>query len=387
MKKTFYLLLVVLLSISFVFAQEKEKEKKKDQHEFTKVVELKAMPVISQGGTGTCWSFATTSFIESELIRMGKGEIDLSEMFSVRYKYPEKALNFIRYRGSANFGQGGQAHDVIDVIKEYGFIPNKYYNGLVLGSEKHDHGELANLLTAMVNTLAKSKSGQLTKVWNTAYEKVLETYLGVVPQEFEFNGKKYTPKSFVTAMGFNPDDYVELTSYSHHPFYTKFNLEMNDNFTNSLYYNLPLDEFMATIENALNTGYTVAFDGDVSDKYFNNKKCYAVVPENDKEAEAAEKENRPEKEKVVTQGMRQDAFNNFSATDDHLMHLTGIVKNQNGTKFYTTKNSWGTEEKDGVERKYKGFWYMSEQYIRLNGLAVMVHKNAIPKELRTKLGI
>lgn len=387
MKKSLsiFFALIFLFTISS-FAQEK-KETKPDQQIFTKVYDLKTTPVISQGSTGTCWSFATTSFVETELIRMGKGEIDLSEMFSVRYKYPEKAELFIRYRGKGNFGQGGQAHDVMHVIKNYGFVPNEVYNGLVLGSDKHNHGELASLLEAMATTLSKSKSGALSNVWKSAYEKVLETYLGIAPTEFEYKGKKYTPKSFVASLNFNPDDYVEITSYTHHPFYKPFILEMNDNFTNDLYYNLPLDEFMQVIDNALATGYSVCFDGDVSDKYFGGKKYYSVVPLDDNEAEKAEKEGRPEKEKIITQELRQEAFNNFSATDDHLMHLTGLYKNQDGTKFYLTKNSWGTEEKPGVDRKYKGYWYMSESYVRVNGLAVMIHKDAIPKNIRTKLNI
>lgn len=388
MKKVLSVLMAGFIAFgSLTLAQDKEKkESKPDQHIFTKVYDVKTLPVISQDKTGTCWSFATTSFVESELLRNGK-EVDLSEIFSVRYKYPEKAENYVRYRADATFGQGGQAHDVIDVIRNYGFVPNSVYNGLVLGSDKHSHGEMVGVLKGMVDVYAKSKSGELTTVWKSALDKVLDTYLGVPPTEFEFKGKKYTPKSFVEAMGFNPDDYVELTSYTHHPFYSKFILEINDNFNKSLYYNIPLDEFMAVMDNALATGYTVDFDGDVSDKYFSGKKGYAVVPVDDKEAEKAEEENRPEKEKTITQADRQKSFDNFSATDDHLMHITGLYKNQNGTKFYLTKNSWGTEEKEGKARKYNGYWYMSEQYVRVNGLAIMVNKNAIPKEIRSKLGL
>lgn len=367
---------LLLLSVS-VFADD---DKNKIPHEFTMVKQVETLPVISQGSTGTCWSFATTSFIESELIRMGKGNIDLSEMFTVRMRYPFKADNYVRYQGTVNFGQGGQAHDLLDVIRDFGMVPQEVYNGIVWGQEKHNHSELAKILKGMVEAVIKAK--RPTPVWKEALNGVLDAYLGKVPSEFEFNGKKYSPKSFAKEMGINPDDYIELTSYTHHPFYKPFVLEIPDNYDHTEYYNLPIDELVAVMDNAIENGYSVAFSGDVSDKFFFGKKGYAVVPVNEDEADS----EVPEKEKNVTQEMRQEYFDDFRSTDDHLMHITGIAKNQEGTKFYLTKNSWGTESK-GKERPFKGYWYMSEQYIRIGTVAIMVHKDTIPAELKEKLGI
>lgn len=378
MKKITKVLLSALLALSvLVFAED---DKKKIPHEFKMVKEVKTSPVISQGSTGTCWDFATTSFIESELFRMGKGFIDVSEMYTVRMRYPFKTENYVRYHGKVNFGQGGQAHDVMDVIREFGMVPHEVYEGKVWDQERHNHNELAAVLKGMIDGVIKRK--RPTPVWKEAVSKVLDVYLGEVPEKFEYDGKTYTPKSFAKELGINPDDYVELTSYTHHPFYKPFVLEIPDNYDYSYYYNLPIDELMKVYDNAIETGYSVAFDGDVSDKFFFGKKGYAVVPEDDSETESDE----PEKEKQVTQEMRQEHFDNFKISDDHLMHITGIAENQEGTKFYLTKNSWGTESK-GKERQFKGYWYMSEQYVKLATIAIMVHKDAIPADIKSKLGI
>lgn len=377
MKNVSKLFLTALLVLTVCIYAD---DKKKVPHEFEMVTQVKTTPIRSQDATGTCWNYATKSFIETELIRMGKGQIDLSEMFTVRMRYPFKTENYVRYHGKLNFGQGGQAHDVMDVIREFGMVPEEAYTGKTWGQEKHNHSELAAVLKAMIDAVIKKKNP--TPVWKDAVNQVLDVYLGEIPTEFTYKGKKYTPKSFTKEMGFNPDDYVEITSYTHHPFYKKFILEIPDNFDHSYYYNLPIDELMKVIDNALESGYSVAFDGDVSDKFFFTKKDYAVVPEDEKNTEAEE----PEKEKTVTQKMRQEKFDNYKITDDHLMHLTGIAKNQEGTKFYYTKNSWGTERK-GKERQFKGYWYMSEQYVRLATIAIMVHKDAIPAEIRSKLKI
>ncbi|MFA8342324.1 MAG: C1 family peptidase [Rhodothermaceae bacterium] len=306
--------------------------------------------------------------------------IDLSEMYTVRMRYPFKVENYVRYHGRVNFGQGGQAHDVMDVIKEFGMVPYEAYTGKTWDKDRHNHSELGSVLKGMIDAVIKRRNP--TPVWKKAVDKVLDVYMGEVPAEFTYEGKTYTPKSFAKETGLNPDDYVEITSYTHHPFYEKFILEIPDNYDNSFYYNVPVDELMNIIDNALENGYSVAFDGDVSDKFFFGKKGYAVVPEDRLDTEAEE----PEKEVQVTQKMRQEQFDNFKITDDHLMHLTGIAKNQEGTKFYYTKNSWGAESK-GKERQFKGYWYMSEQYVRLSTIAIMVHKDAIPAAIRTKLNI
>jgi len=377
MKNIFKLLLIAFFVLSVCIQAH---DKKKIAHEFEMVTQVKTTPVTSQGSTGTCWNFAATSFVETELIRMGKGMINISEMFTVRMRYPFKAENYVRYHGRVNFGQGGQAHDVMDVIQEFGMVPYEVYTGKTWDTDKYNHSELASILKGMIDAVIEKRNP--TPVWKKAINRVLDVYLGEVPIEFIYKGKTFTPKSFTKELGFKPDDYVEITSYTHHPFYEKFILEIPDNYDNSFYYNVPVDELINIIDNALENGYSVAYDGDVSDKFFFSKKGYAVVPENRFEEDS----ETPEKEIKVTQKMRQEQFDNFKITDDHLMHLTGIAKNQEGTKFYYTKNSWGTKRK-GKERQFKGYWYMSEQYVRLSTIAIMVHKDAIPHKIKSKLNI
>jgi bleomycin hydrolase len=382
------ILLLFFAFILFPYLINAQETKKKEAYEFEFVKELKTTPVKNQARSGTCWSFATTSFVETELIRMGKGEHILSPMFNVRYAYPLKAEKFIRYNGTSNFGEGGQAHDVINVIKEQGFVPDEIYNGMNINEDKHNHGEMDAVVKAIVEAVNKDKGGKITPRWKEVLEATLNVYLGIPPKDFNYKGKTYTPKNFVESLGFNPDDYVELTSYSHHPFYTKFDLEIPDNWSHGQYYNVPVDELVKIIDNSLQKGYSVAWDGDVSEKTFDSKKCIATIPEEEKTAAAETKKDSiifeaPVKEKVVTQQMRQETFDNRETTDDHLMHITGLAKNlNNNAMFYYTKNSWGTKD-----RKYGGYWYLSEPYIRLKTIAILVHKDAIPKEIKEKLGI
>lgn len=385
-------LLITAAAFNFIYAQEEkaDKKEKKDTHEFTMLYQVKTTPVKNQAKTGTCWSFATTSFVETELMRMGKGEHVLSPILNVRYTYPIKAENYVRYGGMANFSMGGQAHDVMNVIRKHGFIPEEVYNGMNIGEKEHNHGEMDAVLKAEVDAVVKKHGGKVTPRWPEVINATLNAYLGKVPKEFTYQGKTYTTKSFAEALGFNPDDYIELTSFNHHPFYKKFDLEVPDNWSRDKYYNLPIDELMSIIDNALENEYSVAWDGDVSEKTFKSKEGYAVVPvEEDEKADLKDTDKKkededpqPEKEKVITQEMRQETFDNQTTTDDHLMHLTGIAKDQTGTKFYYTKNSWGTKDK-----KYDGYWYMSDPYVRLKTIAIMVHKDAIPQVLKDKLGI
>jgi bleomycin hydrolase len=349
-------------------------------YKFKNVKEIKNTPVENQQATGTCWSFATTSFIESELIRMGKDAPDLSEMYFVRYAYLDKADNYIRLHGSANFGQGGQAHDVLNVVKKYGFVPEDIYNGLNYGSEIHDHGELVNVLKGFLDGLLKNR--KLSQVWETAYTAILDTYLGAEVKSLDNKAKSCTPAEFARSMNFNPENYIELTSYNHAPFYSEFVLEIPDNWSFDRYYNIPVDDLVRVVDNALDNGYTVCWDGDVSEKGFSHTNGVAVVPEEKEKGETETASAEPVIEKNVTQELRQENFDNYSTTDDHLMHLTGTAEDQNGSRFYLTKNSWGEES-----NTLGGKLYLSVPYVRLHTIAILVHKDAVPGDIKLKLGL
>lgn len=381
------LLAFVLISFVFVnnvsFAQTKKKKGEEDAYKFEMIHQVKTTPVKNQAKTGTCWSFATTSFIETELLRMGKGEHTLSPMWFVRHAYPVKAQKFVRYSGTSNFSVGGQAHDVMNVIRQKGMIPEANYKGINIGEEEHNHGEMADVLESIVSSVKRNKGGKITPRWQEVFESAVNIYLGTPPTKFDYVGRNFTPKSFCDSLGFNPDNYVELTSYTHHPFYSKFDLEIPDNWSHDQYYNIPINEMIALIDTALAQGYSVLWDGDVSEKNFDRKKGIAIIPQEEISDEAKDDDEKPEepvKEKFITQEMRQETFDNQTTTDDHLMHITGRAKDQRGYDFYYVKNSWGTKDK-----KYDGYWYMSEIYIRLKTVAIMVHKNAIPDWLKNKL--
>ena len=393
-KPTFSGLLVFILS--FQLSAQTSKDSVPEKFIFTKIIDLPATTVKDQSASGTCWSFATTSFIESELIRTTKDTFDISEMFFARKAYETKAIQFVRLHGTANFGEGGQAHDVMNVVRKYGMITDAAYSGLANGQTKPVHAEMDALLKAMVEVITKNPAGKLSPEWIKAISGVLDVYLGSVPATF---GKtNTTPLEF--AKKINPDDYVEITSYTHHPYYTTFTLEVPDNWSGNTYYNVPPDELIQIMDNALNNGYTIAWDGDVSDKGFSHKNGVAIIPEvnidnmsgteRSKWEKITEKErktqfytfSKPVPEKNITTEIRQAAFDNYSATDDHLMHMTGTVTDQNGKRYFRTKNSWAADSNtDG------GYLNISEAYVRLNTIAIMVHKDAVPKEIRKKLAI
>lgn len=359
--------------------------------------EVKTTPVKNQYRSGTCWSFATVSFIETELLRMGKGEIDLSEIFFVHHAYNLKADRYVRMHGSSNFGPGGQAHDVMNIAAKYGLVPESDYSGLLKGETQHVHGELDAGIQGYLDAVIKT--GKLSQVWPDAVSALLDTYLGKMPEQLNVKGNP-TPLAFSKNMGFNPEDYVELTSYTHHPFYTAFSLEIPDNWSNDTYYNVPLEDLNRIMHVALEQGYSFCWDGDVSDRGFSHAKGIAIVPERNIESmEGTERSrweklsdkdkqselysfDKPGQEKVITPEMRQLAFDNHQATDDHLMHITGLVTDQNGTNYFITKNSWADNSNDKG-----GYLNMSEAYVNLNTVAIMVHKNAIPADIRKKAGI
>lgn len=401
MVRVVYSFLAVLLFTGYSFAGPEGKGDGKNPvgYVFEDDIKLPATSVKDQYRTGTCWSFSALSFFESEMIRLGKPEVDLSEMFIVRTTYSEKAKRYVRMHGENTFSAGGAFHDAKNMILQYGIVPESVYDGLKYGETKHVHGELDNILKQQVDAIVENRNKKLSTVWNQPVEATLNTYLGDIPTEFEYQGKKYTPKSFATDfVGLNMDDYVEITSYTHHPFYSKFIIEVPDNWSWDEVYNVPVDELEQIIDNSLEKGYTVAWAADVSEKGFvTSNKGVAVLPaaisEEMSDAEIAKWEALPEKEKekelyklekpvaemAVTQEMRQTAFDNYETTDDHGMHIVGTAKNQDGKVFYKVKNSWGDYN------EYDGYFYASKPYVRLKTMSLMVNKNAIPKEIRTKL--
>ncbi|WP_422358559.1 aminopeptidase C [Reichenbachiella sp.] len=353
-----------------------------DPYEFTTVIDLEATPIISQGRTGTCWSFSASSFIESEIIRKTGKTIDLSEMYTVRQTYMDKAENYVMRQGRANFSEGGLAHDVLNSIKANGLVPNEAYRGLDEGNNYHNHAEMVAVLESMVKTYVDNPGKKLSKKWKPAVSAVLDVYLGEAPKTFTYEGKSYTPQSFFEMTQINPDDYVSITSFSHADFYSSFILNIPDNFSNGSFYNLPLDDFIKTLDNSLENGYSVEFDCDISEPTFSAKYGLAIIPEEASNNKAALEALYPELE--VSQQYRQGEFENFATTDDHLMHIMGLVKDQKGNKYYKVKNSWGNNS-DRIGND--GFIHMSESYMKLKTISITVHKDAIPKDIAKKLGV
>jgi bleomycin hydrolase len=390
----------VLISLT-VSAQEKKEEEKEAGFQFTALKEIPCTSVKDQYRSGTCWSFSGLGFLEAEMLRLGKPSTDLSEMFVVYHSYSDKATKYVRMHGNLNFGAGGAFHDVTNVIKKYGIVPEEAFKGLNYGEEKHVHGELDRVLLENVKAVVENPNKKLTTAWHDAVNATLDSYLGKLPEKFTYQGKEYTPQSFSTDyVGLNMNDYVEITSYIHHPFYSKFIIEIPDNWAWDEVYNVPLNELDEIIENAVNSGYTVAWAADVSEKGFaTSKQGVAVIPVADKanmsDAEITKWEKltdkekdeelyklrKPGPEKTVTQELRQIDFDNYQTTDDHGMLIVGTAKDQTGKLYYKVKNSWGSYN------DYAGFFYASKAYVGYKTMSIMVHKDAIPKNIRKKLNL
>jgi bleomycin hydrolase len=351
-------------------------------YEFQKVNDVECLPVISQDITGTCWSFSTSSFLESEIIRLTGKKIDLSEMYQARTTYPLKAENYVLRQGKANFSEGALAHDVMNSITKFGLVPNSVFDGLNDGESKHNHAEMVAVLQAMLKTYVENPGRKLSTNWKQAIHVVLDIYLGSIPTKFEYEGKNYTPKSFAEFAKIKPENYVTLTSFTHEANYKPFILNIPDNFSNGSMYNLPLDEFIANIDNALANGYSLSLDCDVSEATFSGKYGIAFIPEKEEDVKTGLGEIINEKN--ITPEFRQQEFENLSTTDDHLMHIVGKVKDQKGNMYYKVKNSWGSDEKKVANG---GYVYMSVAYMKLKAISVLVHKDGILKETKKKLGL
>ncbi len=369
-------------------------------YQFESIYDLEATSVKDQYRSGTCWSFSGLGFFESEMIRLGKNPANLSEMFVVRHCYSDKAEKYVRLHGSLNFGGGGAFHDVVYVMKKYGAVPEEVYSGLNYGEDKHVHGEMDEVLKAYVDAVIENKNKKLSTAWKGGFDGILDSYLGKLPETFEVDGKTYTPQTYLKDVtGINPDDYIQVSSYTHHPLYSKFIIEVPDNWMWGEVYNVSLDDLMSIFNNSLKNGYTIGWAADVSEKGFSYRNGLAIVPENNIEELAdseqskweamtpAERNKRlysfeePVTEKKITPEMRQAAFDNYETTDDHGMQITGMVKDQNGTVYYKVKNSWNTGN------KYDGYLYASESFVKYKTMSIMIHKDALPKELKKKLGI
>lgn len=392
--KKISLLLSALFILTTIVAQEATEEK--NAYQFTVVKENAITPIKNQANSGTCWSFSGVSLLESELLRKGKGTFDLSEMYIVRRNYQDKADKYVRLHGSLNFAGGGSFADVVETLDTYGVIPESTYSGLLPESDKHNHTEMDKVLAGYVNALIGNKG--VSEVWSVGFNSILDAYLGEVPTSFTYNGKNYTPQSFRDFLGLKQSDFASFTSFTDHPFYTKFPIEVPDNWRWANSYNLPIDELIELMDKAIENGYTIAWASDVSENGF-SRSGIAIIPDENAVENAgtdqakwlglSERERISDiagkvgkeylKEKAITQEMRQKAYNNYQTTDDHGMHIFGIARDQEGNKYYMIKNSWGEIG------PYKGIWYVSENFVRYKTLSIVINKEAVPSSISKKI--
>lgn len=397
MKKTFFAAVAFTLAAP-LFAQEANEEKT-EGFQFTVVKENPITSIKNQNNSGTCWAYSSLGFFEAELLRMGKGEYNFAEMYLAHKTYEDRAKAAVRMHGDVSFSQGGSFYDCVYCMKNYGMIPEEAMPlpGTLYGDTLANFSEFFSILEPQVAAVAKGEQKKLSPIWFNAINATLDTYLGKCPEEFTYKGKKYTPKTFMASTGLNMDDYVSLTSFTHHPFYSKFIIEVQDNWRWGESYNLPLNEFMEVMENAVNNGYTFAWGADVTENGF-SRNGIAVCPDVQKWKDENGSDyahwfgkgkdfNRdaytahPLPEVSVTQEMRQTAYDNWETTDDHGMIIYGIAKDQNGKEYFMVKNSWGTNF------DYKGVWYASKAFVAYKTMNILVNKNAIPKNIAKKLGL
>ncbi len=400
--KKFLALALAALTFTGAYAQEGKKDSvNKNKPVFTTIKENKITSIKDQNRSGTCWAYSTLSYFESEILKKTGKTYDLCESFVANKTYMDRAIQVVRLHGDCQFSQGGSCYDPLFCLKHYGICPEEAMPlpGTLYGDSLNNFNEFFSLMEPYVAAIAKSSEKKISSQWKVGLQGILDAYLGKCPEKFKYEGKEYTPKSFAASLGLNFDDYVTITSYTHHPFYTQFAVEVQDNWRNPLAYNVPMDEMMRIIDNAINEGYCIAWGGDVSEEGFTRKGlAYAYDTkkiqglsgsdaakwlrlERTKKAELYDSLGCTAPEITPTQEMRQERFDNWELTDDHGMLIFGIAKDQNGKEYYMVKNSWG-EFGD-----YKGIWYMTKTFIAANTMDYMVNKNAIPKDIRKKLGI
>lgn len=389
---------MMLVALPLVAQKKTKKDDANAKNVFTTVKEVGRTSIKNQANSGTCWSYSGQGFFEEELLRTGKAGYDLSEMFVVSHSYRDKARKYVRLDGHLNFEQGGSFYDVLYVLKHYGAVPRSVMLGLNYGTKQNQHNELAAVMKSYLKTVIDKPNGTLSTAWQAGLDGIIDSYLGKLPENFRFNGKDYTPKTYAQELGLNPDDYVSLTSYTHHPFYTKFALEIPDNWRWAESYNLPIDELMEVMDKAIDNGYSFAWGADVTEKGFtrdglgvlvnleemNNKgsdfaRWFGGSVNNSNILQAVRRADVPEIE--PTQEYRQEGYDNKTLTDDHGMTIYGKAVNQNGRKFFMVKNSWG-EAGD-----YQGVWYVSYNYAKGRTMNILINKNAIPEAIAKKLGL
>lgn len=398
-----YIWVVVLFISTTAFAgdnvpKHNEKDRKStDPFEIIKIIPT--TPVRDQYNTSTCWSFSTISFLESELMRTGKGEYNLSEMYVVHCDYERKAEKYIRLHGKLNFSPGGEPNDVTDAIADFGIVPESVYQGMKNDSDNHLQSEMDQVLEAYMEKILSASTNELIPDWETGYNAILDAYMGKLPTTFSYKGKEYTPKSFADSLGINPKNYILITSFMYKPYYKPFIMEIPDNWSWGVSYNVPLDAMIEVMDSTLYKGYSLVWSTDVTEKGFSFDKGMAVAPkivyepDSVKEKKKWNRESMEEQDKymfsmehpvpelVVTPQIRQKAFDDYSTTDDHGMHIVGLATDKTGKKYYYVKNSWGT----GNSRN--GYLFASEAYVRYKTISIMVNKNALPQEIRKKLGL
>ena len=391
MKKIFYTLLI---ACAFANTQAQDNlvksldgnksDSAKLKFTFTDVIDLQDSPVKNQGSSGTCWSYSGNSFLESEMMKSGREFVDISEIYTARCAYIERAKNYVRMHGNIGWGDGAELHDVTAIYKKYGAMPYEAYTGLNYGTSKNRFGEMQAALEGFLKGIVENKNGKLTKNWLPAFIAALDTYLGKVLENFTWKGRQYTPITFANeVVGLNADNYIELSSFTYTPFYEQTLLMVPDNWSLQNVYNVPLNNLTEIVDYSLQNGHTVAWATDVSEKYFSWKNGVAIVPEKDiEDMEADEIKTMfdgPKKEREITPQVREDAFDNYTTTDDHGMHIVGMAKDQNGKEYYKVKNSWGDKN------DYKGFLYVSKAYFQYKTTAILLHENAIPNTVLRQL--